>query len=160
MQTGLRFIFILSMGLWIGSIFFFAFIAAPGIFKVLPRETAGNIVSEIFPKYYMIAYIFGALALLSTLLMWFYGFRHGTLHVLTVIFLVIMLGLAAFAGNVIRPQAVETRARMRSVGENAPEYRVLQKKFSALHTNSAMANGAILILGIAILFINAYTIRE
>ena len=57
MQTAFKFIYILSVCFWIGSIFFFSFFAAPSIFKVLPRETAGNVVSDIFPKYYLVAYI-------------------------------------------------------------------------------------------------------
>ncbi|MGH7889857.1 MAG: DUF4149 domain-containing protein, partial [Thermodesulfobacteriota bacterium] len=54
MQTFLKFLYLLSLAFWIGSIFFFSLFTAPSIFKVLPRETAGELVSHIFPQYYMV----------------------------------------------------------------------------------------------------------
>ena len=44
----LRFIYLLSIALWIGGMTFFSFMAAPSIFKVLSREEAGQVVSDIF----------------------------------------------------------------------------------------------------------------
>jgi len=61
----IRFIHLSSLVVWIGSIVFFSFIAAPGIFKALPRETAGDVVGEIFPKYWLIGYICSIAALLT-----------------------------------------------------------------------------------------------
>jgi putative copper export protein len=47
----LRFIYLLAIALWIGGMAFFSFVAAPSIFKALPREQAGHVVADIFPKY-------------------------------------------------------------------------------------------------------------
>lgn len=158
MQTAFKFIYILSVCFWIGSIFFFSFFAAPSIFKVLPRETAGNVVSDIFPKYYLVAYICGGAAVITTILLrLLYEHKGGILFGVKLGALLIMLGLAVYAGEVLRPKAVEARAEMRSLTEKSPNYPVSQDKFRKLHARSAIINSAVFILGIAILFINAYT---
>ena len=64
----LRFIYLLSIALWIGGIAFFSFMAAPSIFHVLPREEAGKVVADIFPKYYWQGIICGAIALLTSVI--------------------------------------------------------------------------------------------
>jgi putative copper export protein len=161
MQTAFKFIYSLSVSFWIGSIFFFSFFAAPGIFKVLPREMAGNVVSEIFPKYYLVAYICGGAAIVTTILLRiFYEHRTGVLFGLKLGALLVMLALALYAGQVLRPKAVEARAEMRSLSEESPNYPAIHDKFRMLHTRSVIINSAVLLLGIAILFMNAYTNEE
>ena len=161
MQTAFKFIYILSVCFWIGSIFFFSFFAAPSIFKVLPRETAGNVVSDIFPKYYLVAYVCGGAAVITTILLRiFYEHKTGVLFGLKLGVLLVMLALAVYAGEVLRPKAVEARAEMRSLSEESPNYPASHEKFRMLHSRSAIINSAVFILGIAILFINAYTNKE
>lgn len=161
MQTALKFIYILSVSFWIGSIFFFSFFAAPSIFKVLPRETAGNVVSDIFPKYYIVAYICGGAAVITTILLRILSGRAGSIFfIIRLSALVVMLGLAVYAGTVLRTRAVEARTEMRSLTEESPNYPASQEKFRKLHAQSAIMNSAVFLLGIAILFINAYTNEE
>jgi putative copper export protein len=161
MQTALKFIYILSLSFWIGSMFFFSFFAAPSIFKALPRETAGNVVSDIFPKYYLVAYICGGAAIItSVLLRIFYERGSGIMFGVRLGALLIMLALAVYAGEVLRPKAVEARAEMRSLTETSPNYPASHEKFRKLHASSAIINSAVFILGIAILFADAYTNKE
>ena len=161
MQTALKFIYILAISLWIGSIFFFSFFAAPSIFKVLPRETAGNVVSDIFPKYYLVAYVCGGAAIITTILLRMLSAEgRPILFIIRLSALVVMMALAVYAGTVIRPQAVEARTEMRSLTEDSPNYPETQEKFRKLHARSAIMNSAVFLLGIAILFINAYTNDE
>ena len=161
MQTAFKFIYGLSVSFWIGSIFFFSFFAAPGIFKVLPKETAGNVVSEIFPKYCLVAYICGGAAVIATILLrTFNENKAGLSFGLRLGALLIMVALAVYAGEVLRPKAVEARAEMRSLTEESLNYPAAQDNFRKLHTRSAIINSAVFILGIAILFMNAYTNKE
>jgi len=161
MQTALKFIYILSVCFWIGSIFFFSFFAAPSIFKVLPRETAGNVVTDIFPKYYLVAYVCGGAAIITTILLRMLSGQGGSiLFIIRLSALAVMLALAVYAGSVLRPQAVGARTEMRSLTEESPNYPASQEKFRKLHARSAIINSAVFLLGIAILFINAYTNKE
>lgn len=161
MQTALKFLYTLSISLWVGSMFFFSFMAAPSIFKVLPGETAGNVVSDIFPKYYMVGYVCGAAAIITAGVLWLvYSSRGGVVNYLRIGGLVLMLGLSLYAGEVVRPMAAETRAEMRTLAEGSPGYQAVHNKFRLLHARSAIMNISVFVLGIAILVINAYTNRE
>lgn len=161
MQVFLRFLYLLSLVFWIGSIFFFSTSAAPSIFKVLPKQLAGDLVTDIFPKYYLISYVCGVVAIVTSLLSWLTGSHSSTAsYLLRVIILVIMLGLAIFAGAVIRPQALEIRTEMRSLVEDSPRYSELQNRFNALHKTSVLLNSVVFLLGIAIVLITAYNYKE
>lgn len=157
MQITLKFLYMLAVCFWVGSIFFFSFFAAPSIFKVLPREAAGNVVSDIFPKYYLVAYICGAIAIITSILQQlFYKHKSGVLFAVRIGGLVAMLAIAVYAGEVVRPQAHESREEMRSLTEASPHYPASHEKFRQLHARSAILNSAVFFLGIAILFLNAY----
>ncbi|MBF8303009.1 MAG: hypothetical protein HW396_1290 [Candidatus Dadabacteria bacterium] len=161
MQLTLKFLYLLSIIFWIGSIFFFSLITAPSIFKVLPKQLAGDLVTDIFPKYYLISYVCGVVAIVTSLLSWLTGSHSSTAsYLLRVIILVIMLGLAIFAGAVIRPQALEIRTEMRSLVEDSPRYSELQNRFNALHKTSVLLNSVVFLLGIAIVLITAYNYKE
>ena len=161
MQIILKFLLTLSISFWVGSIFFFSLFAAPSIFKILPRESAGNVVSDIFPKYYLVSYTCGLVALGASVILLVVGnYKITGVYGIRVLGLIIMLGLALYAGQVVRPEAREVRAEMRTVGESAPNYPKLQKDFSRLHMKSAILNSIIFIMGIALVFINTYTNRD
>ena len=40
----IKFVHLLGITIWVGSLVFFTLIAAPSIFKNLPRETAGEVI--------------------------------------------------------------------------------------------------------------------
>ena len=65
-----NFIYLLSLVCWLGSIIFFSFFVVPVVFKTLDREKAGEIVGIIFPRYYKLGYVCGALILLSCMIDW------------------------------------------------------------------------------------------
>jgi hypothetical protein len=161
MRTLLRFLYLLSLTFWLGSIFFFSFIAARSAFKILPREMAGDLVADIFPKYYLIAYACGGVALFTTIGSWVAGYTSsGVVYTTRIAILCIMLGLAFYAGTIIRPNTHELRMEMRSLSKDVPRYQEVQRNFSTLHKRSAMINFAIFLLGIAIVIITAYTYRD
>ena len=159
MQVTLKFFYLLSLTIWIGSIFFFSTIAAPSIFKILPRQTAGDLVSDIFPKYYLIAYVCGGIAFITSIILWYKG-KPGALPLLRTFILFIMLGLAAFAGGVIRPQALEARSEMKSLAKDSPQFSEVETRFQKLHKQSVIINSVVFLSGIAIVFITAYTYKE
>ncbi|MCZ6555348.1 MAG: DUF4149 domain-containing protein [Candidatus Dadabacteria bacterium] len=161
MQITLKFLYSLSLTFWIGSIFFFSMFAAPSIFKVLSREQAGNVVSDIFPKYYLVSYACGAVALISSIILIYMGnhFSHLT-NIIKLTALVVMIGLAVYAGEIVTPETHKVRTEMRSVQENSHQYQEFRKEFGRLHRKSAILNSAIFIFGVALVFINAYTNSE
>ena len=56
-------IYLAALGCWLGGIVFFSFFTAPAVFTVLPRPEAGQLISTIFPRYYVLGYVVGTLSL-------------------------------------------------------------------------------------------------
>ncbi|USZ68388.1 DUF4149 domain-containing protein [Halorussus salilacus] len=61
LQTALETLVDASLGVWLGSIVFFSFVAAPTTFDVL-GDDAGRVVNAIFPKYYSFGAALGVVA--------------------------------------------------------------------------------------------------
>ncbi len=149
--TILNFIYLLSIVIWIGMIFFTTFFAAPSVFKVLPRETAGEVMGSIFPKYWIVGYVSSVAALASTILISrALGFYPG--ERLTI--LIIMTVLSFFSGFVIGRKARAIKAQMKRAGEGE-EKAALRKSFGKIHGVSAAVNLLILFLGVLLIFIMA-----
>ena len=139
-----NFIYLLSIVCWIGSIIFFSFIVAPIIFKTLDRKKAGEVVGEIFPLYYKLGYICGALILFSFLvskagagqLKW-YAWSN-------------MIFASGFAGLVINPKAKKVKEKIKKdVLEK--EKPILEARFKSLHSLSVKLNALVLLAGLWLL---------
>src|SRR5215472_10412662 len=86
------FIYLLSLVCWLGGMVFFSIFTAPVIFRLLTRADAGRVVSGIFPRYYLLGYIAGGIAL--ALALYFCLLRSGRLWwLLSAAALAISLGL-------------------------------------------------------------------
>ena len=148
--TILNFIYLLSVVIWIGTIFFTTFFVAPSVFKVLPREQAGEVMGSVFPKYWIVGYVTSVLALGSTILisraLGFYPGERMTI-------LIIMTVLSFFSGLVIGRKARAIKGLMKEA--DAQEKAELRKSFGKVHGVSAMINLLILILGVILIFIMA-----
>ncbi len=161
MLTVLKSLFSLSMVFWIGGLFFFSFVAAPSIFKVLSRETAGDVVGDIFPKYYMLSYVCGAVALTSSIALWFLTkTQKSNAEPIIMLILVAMLGLSVYAGQVIGPKANAAKFEVRSLNAETPEHNSAKLRFAKLHRQSVLVNILVFIMGIAIIIITAYTYKH
>ena len=159
MVVVLNIIFFLSLVLWIGGMFFFSFAAAPSIFKVLPREIAGDVVADIFPKYYLVSYVCGVLILAVLIARKLIFESPGQFINLNLLLVMIMLGLSVYAGEVIRPQAAGIKKEIRTVESGSKDYKRLDKRFKSVHFRSVICNIIVFIFGIAIIVINAYNYR-
>ena len=52
-----------ALGIWLGSIVFFSFVAAPALFSELGKDRAGEAVNVVFPRYYLFGVAMAAVAL-------------------------------------------------------------------------------------------------
>ncbi len=151
-MTIIRFIHLLSLVIWIGGMIFFSFIAAPSIFKALPRETAGDVVGGIFPKYWLMGYLCSLTALATIIIL---SYMDRSYSLARVGLLVLMTALIFYSGLVVGANAREVKAQIRMV-EDASKKEILKSEFNVLHKRSTILNIAILILGLAIIFLTAY----
>ena len=64
MTHAIKWLYLLTLTAWIGSIIFFSFIIAPTVFKTLKPEDAATLIRRIFSHYYLLGIISSATAIL------------------------------------------------------------------------------------------------
>jgi len=155
MLTIIKFLHLMSLVVWIGGIIFFSFIAAPGIFKMLPRETAGDVVGDIFPKYWLMGYICSITALITIIIL---SFLERTYHWNRIGLLVVMVGITFYSGLVVGASAKDIKAQIRTV-EDQSRKEALGAEFRSRHKISTILNSTILILGVVVIFFTARSLK-
>ena len=134
------------VSLWLGAMGFFAFAVAPAAFATLDREAAGRFVSAVFPRYYAVGAVLGALALAAAAARAFQpGWRRADGLALGLVAL--MLALTVYAWVVVLPAAHAAREAMRDAGPGgAPAAR-----FARLHRISGALNAIAMLAGVVAL---------
>lgn len=151
----LRFLMVLSLVVWVGGLIFFAFVLAPTAFQVLPNtHLAGNVVGRALSKLHWIALISGVVFLFSSLL---YSYlTQGTAHIFAMrhILICLMLALTLVSQFWIIPRMDTLRAQ---VGDFAsvPLTDPARVQFDALHVWSTRVEKAVLLLGLAVVYLTA-----
>jgi len=151
----LRFLMLLSLILWVGGLIFFAFVLAPTAFQVLPNtHLAGNMVGRSLGKLHWIAIVSGIVFLLSSL---FYSrISDGTAQIFAMrhVLIVLMLALTLFSQFWIIPRMDTLRAQ---VGDFATVTldNPARVQFDALHVWSTRVEGAVLLLGLVVVYLTA-----
>jgi uncharacterized membrane protein len=154
-MTFLRFLMLLSLVLWIGGLIFFAFVLAPTAFSVLPTtHLAGNVVGRALSKLHWIAIFSGVVFLGSSLL--YSRLTDGTSHVFAArhILLCLMLALTLVSQIGIIPRMDTLRASLGEVSA-APIDSPERVQFDALHGWSTRVEGAVLLLGLVVVYLTA-----
>jgi len=151
----LRFLMLLSLVVWIGGLIFFAFVLAPTAFSVLPTtHLAGNVVGRALSKLHWIAIFSAIVFLISSML--YSRLVDGTPHVFATrhILLCLMLALTLISQFGIIPRMDTLRASLGEVSA-APIDSPARIQFDALHVWSTRVEGAVLLLGLVVVYLTA-----
>jgi uncharacterized membrane protein len=151
----LRFLMLLSLVAWIGGLIFFAFVLAPTAFSVLPTShLAGNVVGRALGKLHWIAIISGIVFLASSLI--YSRFTEGTAHVFAGrhVLLCLMLALTLVSQFGIIPRMDVLRSSLGDV-RSVPIDNHERVQFDALHVWSTRVEGAVLLLGLVVVYLTA-----
>jgi uncharacterized membrane protein len=151
----LRFLMLLSLVCWIGGLIFFAFVLAPTAFSVLPTtHLAGNVVGRALGKLHWIGIASGIIFLSSS--MFYSRLTDGTAHVFAArhVFLCLMLALTLISQFGIIPRMETLRASLGEVSA-APIDNPERVQFDALHVWSTRVEGAVLLLGLVVVYLTA-----
>ena len=151
----LKSIHVLALALWVGGMAFMTFVAAPSVFKVLPREQAGDVVGDIFPKYFTLGYVYCLLAILTAVGVYL---KEDYWNKPKLLVLGLMLILTFYDGMVVAPRAHAVRTEMKKA-EQEEQKKALWGEFVRLHSQSAAINLIVLGLGIAVVITTAYFMR-
>jgi len=134
---------------------FFSIFSAPVIFQVLTRADAGKVVSGIFPRYYLLGYIAGTVALMLAL--YFCVLQNGRLWwILSAAALALALGLTVYAGAVLRPRI----DAIHLVAEEQNPDTARKAEFDCLHRLSVSLNGSVMVLNLLALLSTAAALSQ
>jgi len=154
MTTILRFLEVLSLGAWVGGILFLSVAVAPAAFAILPtREQAGALVGMALTRLHILGYVAGAVFLVSRMA----RLRGMTgLASLAAAAVILMLLLTVVSQHLVSPRLADLRAHMKAEFgsvDATPQGHALRAEFGRLHGVSALLELAVLLVGVAALFL-------
>ena len=156
--SGVKFLHLFSLVVWVGTIVFFSFFAAPSIFKVLPRQgpgvVAGEVVGAIFPKYWLVGYFSGVLSVVTLLIV---SYVEKSLPHARVFLLTLMTGVTFYSGLVVGKEAASIKADIKGAEERGDleTKEALREVFKKVHAKSSILNMTVLALGLVVVFLTA-----
>jgi uncharacterized membrane protein len=145
----LKFIHLLSIVVWLGMLIFFTFIGAPAIFRELPRETAGQVVGRIFPKYWLTGYIASVLSLAT---LGAASFMQRAFPAWRILILIAMTVISFYSGLVVGKKARSLKARIK---QGSDDKEALKRDFKKVHALSAVLNITVIALGLVLVWLIA-----
>jgi uncharacterized membrane protein len=147
-------VFWLALVVWLGEIVFFSFVVAPSVFGAFPQELAGQVVGVIFPRYYALGSVAGAIAVIAALVL-----RSDTSATrpwsAIAVMLVLMLAATLYAGVVVRPRVQALRPHLHEASVDP----AVRAEFDRLHRLAVRLNGGVLVLGVATVCVAAATLQ-
>jgi uncharacterized membrane protein len=157
MTQATKWLYLLTLVVWIGSIIFFSFVVAPTVFKTLKPEDAGLLIRKIFSKYYLIGIACAALGIVCVGLLLAdaaFGKWPGILSLL----LLAGMGTTDFwLRQTVMPHMNELRDQRAAVVASGKEPEAaLEDEWKSLHALSVQLNGAVLLCGLVLIFLMVY----
>jgi uncharacterized membrane protein len=151
MTNFLRFVQVLALGIWVGSIIYLVAVTQ-GIFATLPnRDQAGAIVGMMLGRLHVLGLVAAALYLAAALCLWVF---HSTKELTTsaLILVVVVAVLTLISQRVVTPRMAALRTQMVSV-DATPRDNPLRVRFDSLHRVSVQLEMATLVIGIGALYL-------
>ncbi|MBI3783220.1 MAG: DUF4149 domain-containing protein [Deltaproteobacteria bacterium] len=154
MLTLIKSLYLLSLIVWIGTIVFFSFVGAPGIFRSLSPVDAGKVVGVIFPNYYILGYVCGTILLLAAAWLRNAAASQGEWSLVTAL-AGLMLALTLYAGLAIQPRAAALRPQLHEEATAA----TVKPEFDRLHHRAVQLNAAVLLAGLVVTILTARSLK-
>jgi Domain of unknown function (DUF4149) len=142
------------MGTWLGSIIFFSFAVAPGVFALLKsRDEAGAVVGFALARLHLFGVIAAVVCLIAPLML---GRSLKALVKPASLAVALMLLLTPASARIVIPRMDKLRTQMGSI-EATPANDSRRAEFDRLHGISVKLEGSVLLLGLLAMFL---TVRE
>lgn len=158
MNLAIKFLYVLVLAVWVGSIIFFSFVVAPTVFKVLQPEDAAKLQRAVFPKYYLVGILCAGIGILCVGWLLFERAFGKTPGLLSLLLLALMGGTDFWLRQTIVPhmaQLREQRAVAAAQGTATPD--ALEREWKSLHHMSVFVNVAVLLGGFALIFLLVFS---
>ena len=145
MQTFLRTIEFLSLGLWLGADAFLSFVVAPGAFAILgSRDAAGLMVGFSLARLHFAGIFLGLIFLVARLARTQSFASFASAAALCVVLMVVLAAASQFT---VSNRMEALKSEMVSV-QNTPENDPRRVEFNKLHRASVRYEVAVLLLGL------------
>ena len=150
MSTFLRTIEFLSLSLWLGADAFLSFVVAPGAFAILGnRDAAGMMVGFALARLHFAGIFLGVVFLVTRLTR---THDFGSFTSAAALCVMLMVVLTAASQFTVSNRMEALKKEMVSV-QNTPETDPRRVEFNRLHHRSVAFEGAVLLLGLAGLYL-------
>lgn len=150
MNSFLRFLEFLGLGVWLGSDLFLSFVVAPGAFRILAsRDQAGAMVGFALGNMHLGGIFCGLILLLARLLR---TRTFSSLATLPAICVAFMITLTAISQYTVSAKMADLRVHMGSIQATAADSALLAE-FSRLHRVSISLESGVLLAGIAAMYL-------
>jgi uncharacterized membrane protein len=157
MTQATKWLYLLTLVVWIGSIIFFSFVVAPTVFKTLKPEDAGLLIRKIFSKYYLVGIACSALGIVCVGLLLAGGAFGRWPGVLSLLLLAAMGTTDFWLRHAVMPHMNELRDQRAAVVASGREPDPAQEaEWKSLHALSVQLNGAVLLCGLVLIFLMVY----
>jgi len=150
MNTFLRFLEFLALGIWLGSDVFLSFVVAPGAFRILAsRDQAGAMVGFALGNMHIAGIFCGLIFFLARLLR---GHTFARLTAAPALFVALMIALTAVSQYTVSSKMAALRVQMVSIQATNADNPLLAE-FSRLHRVSISLESAVLLAGIVAMYL-------
>jgi hypothetical protein len=157
MTQAVKWLYLVTLGVWIGSIVFFSFAVAPTVFRTLKPEDAPKLQRAMFPRYYLAGILCAAVGIVCVgLLLTDHAFAKWP-GILSLLLLAGMGGTDLWLRQGVVPHMNALRDRRAAVASsNGQPDEELESEWKALHRLSVQLNGAVLLCALALVFLVVY----
>jgi len=156
-MSTVRFLLLLSLVVWIGGIAFFAFVLAPTVFHpgILPnRQLAGQVVSRSLGILHWMGLTCGVVFLVTSMLDSQITTGFTSIFAARNLLVFAMIVLTLISMFAISTRMLELRNDMAFI-DNVPHDDPRRVEFNRLHEWSTRLEGAVLLLGLGVIFLTA-----
>ncbi len=151
----LRYLNLLSLVVWIGGLIFFAFVLAPTVFSVLPtHQLAGNVVNRSLSILHWIGLSCGVVFAVTSMLDAYLMDGAAQPFAVRNLLVFLMIALTLVGMFMIQSRMAVLRQEM-GVIDDVPQDDARRVEFNRLHVWSTRVEGAVLLAGLALLFLTA-----
>lgn len=146
-------VMLLALIVWLGGLIFFAFVAAPSAFAVLPTPAlAGNLVGRNLAALHWIGIVSAVIFLFGSMLYSRAKFARFRPFALVNVLVVLMLVLTLISQFAITPRIHALRAQL-TPGNSATD--PVRIEFNRMHQWSTRLEGGVLVLGVAVVLLTS-----
>jgi hypothetical protein len=149
----LRWLYRLAVGAWVGTVVGVSLLVPPFVFRMLPRNQAGEVMGTIFGYYYWLGIGLGVIAVvagasLARRVGW------GWERVAALALLVAMVGAAGYVRLVVSPDIMAARELVYGAPD-ADAAAAPRATLDTLHQRAVLLNGAILLGGALVMLLDS-----